>query len=65
MSTEQRSPQDKHLEMARAMTTDQLKAAWNAFDETCADNHCPRNAPHIEDVHRVLNERGEGAYCAV
>lgn len=54
---------------ARTMTTDALKAAWDAFDGDVAGDapgaFWPSDAPHIEDVHLVLNERGEGVYCAV
>jgi hypothetical protein len=51
------------------MTTDALKAAWDAFDADAERGgrgyYWPGTGPHVEDVHRVLNERGEGEYCAV
>ena len=57
------------LDAARAMTTDALKAAWDAFDADAERGgrgyYWPGTGPHVEDVHRVLNERGEGEYCAV
>lgn len=43
-------------------TVDELKLMWDAFAHS---DHWPDGQPHIEDVHRMLNERGEGAYCAV
>lgn len=61
--------QAERLNQFRALSTEQLKAAWDAFDvdaEQCDPGFFwPADGPHIEDVHRLLNERGEGAYCAV
>lgn len=54
--------EEKRRERLRALSTEQLKAAWDAFDDT-GEN--PKDGPDIEDVHRMLNERGEGSYCAV
>lgn len=57
------------LEKFRALSTDELKALWDGFDADAEPgmpgSFWPENAPHIEDVHRLLNERGEGTYCAV
>lgn len=54
---------------ARCMATDELKALWDAFDGDvpagAPGEFWPKDGPHIEDVHLVLNERGEGAHCAV
>lgn len=46
---------------ARASTTDHLKRLWDSYDgaETADDEISG------EAVHLVLNERGEGRYCAV
>ena len=61
--------QEARLNEFRNLTTEQLKAAWDAFDpdaEPEEDGYFwPVDAPHIEDVHRILNERGQGEYCAV
>lgn len=57
------------LRVFRELSTDELKRIWDAFDadaEECdAGYFWPQNTPHIEEVHRLLNERGEGNYCAV
>jgi hypothetical protein len=58
-----------HILKAQAMTTTELKAAWDAFDGDAKEGEpgffWPPDGPQIEDVHRVLNERGEGVHCAV
>ncbi len=43
------------LDWFRALTTPQLKAMWN---------HEP-SLVHCDEIHRVMNERGEGRYVAV
>lgn len=48
------------LDRARKLTTDQLKAAWDRYDGIDQPGD-----PSGEHIHLVLNERGEGAYCAV
>lgn len=57
------------VEKFRALTTEQLKAIWDAFDADAEEGQpghfWPTDGPHIEDVHRILNERGEGKYCTV
>ncbi len=49
------------LDAARALPTEELKALWDSYDGAETSN------PDIsgEVVHFVLNERGEGDYCAV
>ena len=46
---------------ARRMSTEYLKVLWDRYDGVNTAD------PEIsgEAVHLVLNERGEGAYCAV
>jgi hypothetical protein len=47
-------------ERLEAMTTDEVKELWDRYDGT--------NDPDGfdgEDIHRELNRRGEGLYCAV
>jgi hypothetical protein len=49
------------LSELREMTVQQLRALWDSFDEEtsfCGEYDCA-------DVHAVLNEKGDGAYCAV
>lgn len=49
------------LDKCRTLATDQIKALWDSYDGAVTAD------PEIsgEAVHMVLNERGEGAYCAV
>ncbi len=49
------------LVRARGLTTERLKELWDSYDgaETADPEICG------EDVHYVLNERGEGDYCCV
>lgn len=53
----------------RKWSTESLKAAWDAFNPDAEPGEkgyfWPADGPHVEDVHRILNERGEGEYCAV
>ena len=46
---------------ARRLSTDALKRLWDSYDGAVTSD------PEIsgEAVHCVLNERGEGRYCAV
>jgi len=57
------------LARARKLSTEELKAIWDAYDGDAEKGQkgyfWPDDGPHIEEVHRVLNERGEGSYCAV
>lgn len=57
--TPQKEPYGTHL--ARKEATDDLKRLWDSYDGAETAN------PLIsgEAVHMVLNERGEGKYCAV
>lgn len=48
--------------IARSLTTERLKALWDAWDG-CSDTDEPGVSG--EAVHWVMNERGEGAYVAV
>ena len=48
--------------IARTLTTERLKALWDAWDG-CSDTDEPGVSG--EAVHWVMNERGEGAYVAV
>jgi hypothetical protein len=48
---------------ARGMTTTELKAAWDRYDGT--DESIGIERLTGEAIHLVLNERGEGQYCAV
>lgn len=48
--------------IARSLTTERLKALWDAWDGS-ADTDEPGVSG--EAVHWVMNERGEGAYVAV
>ncbi len=61
--------QEKRLEEFRNLSTDELKALWDGFDGDAELNQpgyfWPDSGPHLEDVHLLLNERGEGSYCAV
>lgn len=62
MSTEAISLPDitagpNNLAEVRALSTDQLKAMWD--DRTDRFEHL------WEEIHRVMNERGEGHYVAV
>lgn len=43
------------LDWFRSLTTSRLKAMW---DDERYDAHC-------DEIHRVMNERGEGEYVAV
>lgn len=45
----------------RAMSVVELRKLWDSFDEEtsfCGEYDCA-------DVHMVLNEKGDGEYCAV
>jgi hypothetical protein len=57
------------LVVTRKLSTENLKALWDAFDDVPKGqlgHFWPGDgSPHVEDVHQILNERGEGAYCAV
>lgn len=46
---------------ARSLTTDALKALWDSYDGIETSD------PEIggEEIHCLLNARGEGSYCAV
>lgn len=61
--------QAARLNEFRKLSTEELKALWDGFDGDAEPGtpgyFWPENAPHIEDVHRLLNERSEGDYCAV
>ena len=46
-----------NLAAVRALSTDQLKAMWG--DRTDRFEHL------WEEIHKVMNERGEGEYVAV
>ncbi len=52
----------------RKLSTLELKTLWDAFDGDaepgCPGFFWPENGPHIEEIHLLLNERGEGDYCA-
>lgn len=48
-------------EKCRAMATDDLKRLWDSYDG--AETADPEVSG--EAVHLVLNQRGEGIYCAV
>jgi len=56
-------------EKARELSTEKLKELWDQFDADAEAGEpgyfWPDDSPHIEEVHLVLNERGEGKYCAV
>jgi hypothetical protein len=58
----------KKMEEWRKLPTERLKELWDAFDGDAEENQpgyfWPSDGPHIEDVHALLNERGEGSYCA-
>jgi hypothetical protein len=49
------------LDRTRRCSTKRLKQLWDQYDGTTT------GVPDIsgEAVHRILNERGEGDYCAV
>lgn len=53
----------------RKLSTEELKKLWDEFDGDAGPDEpgffWPPNAPHIGDVHKLLNERGEGGYCAI
>lgn len=58
------------LAHTRTLSTEALKSLWDHFDDVPKGQPGyfwpdEENEPHVEDVHMVLNERGEGAYCAV
>lgn len=60
---------DARLVEIRKLSTDDLKALWDAFDDDAKPGFqgyfWPPTEPQIEEVHMILNERGEGDYCAV
>lgn len=45
----------QHLDWFRALSTSQLKRMWDSEDYEV----------HCDEIHRVMNERDEGAYVAV
>lgn len=51
------------LDHARTLSTERLKELWDCYDG--GDFSIPDEALSGETIHFVLNERGEGAYCAV
>lgn len=53
-------PDPPDLEQTRSLSTDQLKALWDSWD-----GHSLQQGISGETIHRVLNERGQGLYCAV
>lgn len=50
----------RQLRELRAMPVDRLKQLWDAWDGSGTVEGYDG-----EDIHRVLNEKGEGRYCAV
>lgn len=46
-------------------TTDQLKEMWDKWDDYLNREQESPLRFHYEDIHRELNRRGEGKYCAV
>ena len=48
---------------ARTLPTETLKSLWDSYDGS--DDSIPDKAISGEAIHCVLNERGEGFYCAV
>lgn len=48
---------------ARTLTTEKLKALWDLYDG--CDRSIGDDLISGEAIHTVLNERGEGEYCAV
>lgn len=53
--------QSHGVRKARSLDTDTLKRLWDSYDGTATSDEEISG----EAVHRVLNERGEGSYCAV
>lgn len=51
---------EKRMAELRAMSVIELRALWDSFDDAsfCGEYDCAH-------VHAVLNEKGDGAYCAV
>lgn len=52
---------ENSLKYTRTLPTDELKRLWDGYDGAEVGD---RNTSG-EAVHAVLNERGEGEYCAV
>ena len=50
------------LTKARALDVATLRCLWDSFDGVCGTSDPDIS---IEAVHYVLNEKGDGAYCAV
>lgn len=51
---------EKRLAPLRAMTVPELRALWdNVGDDSFSSGF------DIADIHLVMNEKGDGAYCAV
>ena len=48
---------------ARTLPTETFKSLWDSYDGS--DDSIPDEAISGEAIHCVLNERGEGFYCAV
>lgn len=50
----------EQIDRLRTMSRDELRRLWDSFDESsfCGEYYC-------EDVHLVMNEKGDGEYCAV
>lgn len=56
----ERAQWDECMRPLRAMSVAELRALWDSFgeDSYCGEHDCVH-------VHTALNEKGDGAYCAV
>lgn len=46
-------------------STETLKTMWDLWDNYMEREHESPLRFHYEDIHRELNDRGHGEYCAV
>ena len=63
-------PPSTDMEFAKGLSTNELKIIWDDLNENNIDSFTYSGGSdtyYISDVmvHEILNDRGEGAYCAV
>lgn len=56
---------DEILNSLRRFSIDDLRRFWDGVSDDTSFYEGPEGSFDVADIHRVLNEKGDGYYCAV